>query len=131
MPTYRVIFKEGANKLACIAIEEVVTVVAIEALTGAGVYLLQDGGKPYVGRSDDFGKRYKQHIKDAQKAVSGVFALFHVEGRNNQRIIEQFFMDALDTIDNGTNNYRSIAEKPKSVNSQKLRKMLSKLDFCK
>jgi RHS repeat-associated protein len=130
-PTYRVIFKKGANKLACLAIEEIVTVVATDALFGAGVYLLQDGGKPYVGRSIDFDKRYKQHINNATKKVTGIFALFHVEGKNNQRLVEQFFMDALDTRKNGANVHRSIAENPRSPNSKDLRKKLKTLDFCK
>ena len=131
-PSYRVFIKKMGKELACVAVEEMVTVVATEVLSGAGVYLLQDDGKAYVGRTNNYDKRYKQHINNTKKRVSGIFALFHIEDKNSQRLIEQFFMDLLDTRNKkkGTNKYRSIAENPRSSNSKKLKKMLKKLDFC-
>ena len=129
--SYRVIVRRIGKNLACIAVEEVVSTAIIESLTG-GVYLLQDAGKPYVGRTDNFDKRVAQHTKSASKQIQRVMAFFHMPfGKNDQRLVEQFFIDLLKTIKNGTNRINSVAQKPRSNNSKKIRKLLKNLKFCK
>ena len=77
-------------------------------------------------------RRMKEHAKDSRKKVEGVLGLFHLDGdKNDMRLVEQFFMDLFRTANEPiSNRINSIAEKPSSSNSQKLRRMVNKLDFC-
>jgi len=115
-----------------LAIEEIVEHTLVELATG-GIYVLLDGDSRYVGRTNDFERRYKEHVRDVTKNIKKTLARFHIDGsRNELRQIEQFFIELLEQQkESVTNSSNSIARKPASSNSRKLRKLVDKLDLCK
>jgi len=129
--SFRVTLKQIGKDLACVAIEETVTELVIQQLTG-GVYVLGGDSEGYVGRTNDFDRRMQEHVSNGKRKVEGVLALFHMEmDRNEQRLVEQFFMDVFRAANQPlTNEINSIAQNPSSPNSQNLRRMLNRLDFC-
>lgn len=99
-----------------------------------GIYVLQDGASHYVGQSNDMDHRIEQHKKNTNKKVRDTLARFDFPfTKNSKRILEQFMMDFIESVfrKDLTNGRMEIAENPKSSNSQRLRKIMSKLDFCK
>ena len=132
--SYRVTLRKISKNLACVAVSELVEGVIVDTIIGGGIYLLQDNGQQYVGRSKDILKRLKQHMKNTKKQVERIMAVFHIGDLANQRVIEQFFIDILKTIKrntDGANQINSVAPNPRSANSKRLRKLLKNLDFCK
>ena len=130
--SFRVTFREIGKDVACFAVEEIVSELIIQKLTG-GVYILQDGVDPYVGRTNDFDRRVREHTRDVSKRINKILALFHIDsGVNNQRLIEQLFIETYrnDGV-NITNTNNSIAPRPASNNSRNLRRIVKNLDFCK
>lgn len=131
--SYQVTLRNFGTKFACIAIEEVVTGMIMQQLTG-GVYIADDGGLPYVGKSKDFERRQREHARNETRKIKGILTRFHMNtvDNNQLRVVEEFFMELYDKA-NGrrTNTNRAIAKKPRSRNSQALRKMVDKLGFCK
>jgi len=129
--SFRVVVREIGEELACIAIEEAVTELAVSALQG-GVYILSDGGKPYTGMTNDFDRRLKEHARNTAKNVEAILAKFHIDGdRNDRRLIEQFFIETFDSAgQETTNRSNSISRNPSSDNSKRLRRIVDKLDFC-
>jgi len=130
--SYRVALRKAGKKFACIAIEEVASEVVMSQLTG-GIYVLLDGTQKYIGRTSNFDRRLAEHAKDVTKNISKTLARFHMApGRNNMRVVEQFFIELFrDTYgENISNKFNSVADRPRSLNSQRLRKMIDKLKLC-
>lgn len=130
--SFRVTVRKIGKELACVAVEEIVSDLILQQLTG-GIYILNDGNNGYVGRTNDFERRIREHGRDAAKKVQRVLALFHIDGdRNDMRLVEQFFMDLFREANQPlTNRINSISPSPASANSQRLRRMVDRLDFCK
>ncbi len=129
--SFRVTVKKIGKEFACIAIEEVVSELIIQSITG-GIYILNDRGNGYVGRTNDFDRRMREHAANNLRKVESVLAKFHIDGdRNDLRLVEQFFMDLFREANQPlTNRINSIAQQPSSANSQRLRRMVDRLDFC-
>ena len=135
--SYRVTLRKVGRELSCIAIEEIVSDLIIQQLTG-GVYVFMDSiapsnPQPYIGSTNDFNRRIQEHARSSTKKVEKVLAMFHMDGnRNDLRVVEQFFMDLFTQAGQQTTNRKNaIATNPASFNSQKLRRMVDQLDFCK
>jgi len=107
----------------------------------SGVYVLSTDNGLYTGESTDFDRRYEEHKKSTKRKIEGTLSRFEVVrqktgtlevgDKNDRRLVEQLMMDLFDDDDRKTaNDRKSIADKPKSGNSQKLRKILDKLDVC-
>ena len=130
--SFRVTVRRIGSELACVAIEETVNTLVMQQLTG-GIYVLADNGAGYVGRRNDFDRRMNEHRRSGKRKVEGVLALFHMDmDRNDQRLVEQFFMDSFREANQPLTNQRnSIARNPVSSNSRRLRRMMDNLDFCK
>jgi predicted GIY-YIG superfamily endonuclease len=105
--------------------------MVMQQLTG-GIYILADNGSGYVGRTNDFDRRMQEHTRSSKRKVEKVLALFHMEmDRNEQRLVEQFFMDLFRQANQPlTNTNNSIALNPSSTNSRGLRRIMDRLDFC-
>ncbi len=123
--SFRVSVRKMGKELACVTVEEVVSDLIIQQLTG-GIYILADDGAGY----NDFDRRMNEHARSSKRKVEKVLALFHMD-RNEQRLVEQFFMDLFREANQPlTNINNSIAENPSSSNSRRLRRMVDRLDFC-
>ena len=128
--SFRVTLRKVGRELMCVAVEEVVETVIIEALTG-GIYVLVDGDGLYGGRTNDFERRYREHARDVTKNIERWLARFHFDGKGNDlRLLEQFFLDFFSDR-NLTNEVRAIANEGGSANTRMLRERLKGLDFCK
>jgi RHS repeat-associated protein len=128
--SFRVTLRKVGRELMCVAVEEVVETVIIEALTG-GIYVLVDGDGLYGGRTNDFERRYREHARDVTKNIERWLARFHFDGKGNDlRLLEQFFLDFFSDR-NLTNEVRAIANEGGSANTRALRERLKGLDFCK
>jgi RHS repeat-associated protein len=126
---FRVTLQRTANRAMCVLVEEVV-----KGAVTHGIYVLQDGASHYVGQSNDIDHRIEQHKNNTNKKIRDTLAKFHFPfTKNSKRILEQFMMDFTAKVfaEELTNGRREIAKEPKSSNSQRLRKILGKLDFCK
>lgn len=130
--TFRVVLRKVGRELMCIAVEEIVELAVIEALTG-GIYVLVEAGDLYAGKTGDFDRRQVQHAKNMTRQIERTLARFHFDGKGNDlRLLEQFFMDFLRQHDfKLTNKLKAIRERGGSMNTRQLRAALAKLDFCK
>ncbi len=126
--TYRVMLKRGANRLMCVFVEE-----AVEEAIVNGIYVLATSTLPYVGQSIDIDTRFEQHKNNTKRSVKDVLAKFDFPyTRNSKRVLEQFMMQFIDDVFGGNSNGRlEIATEPASKNSQRLRRIVNSLDFCK
>ena len=84
-----------------------------------GVYLFLTGGIPYVGQSQDVGKRLNQHLGVRLENMENVLGRFHfkgLSGSNNKvprETIEQIILDSLGGIENTDNKRNPIGKKRK------------------
>jgi hypothetical protein len=141
---FRVFIKESAEQGACFMITELAEKEVGKILSG--IYVIEDGfdreGKPYVGRSEDIDNRHpaervKRKIARIEFAIDDMFDKFGFKDekkkfKNHLRLIEQFVMDHIrDQQETDISNKREeVAKKPKSKNSQALRKILEKIKMC-
>ncbi|MEI4551884.1 RHS repeat-associated core domain-containing protein [Pseudoalteromonas spongiae] len=144
---YRVFLREAVDGALCLLVEEVTEKVIGEAFSG--IYIFSDahnGNDPYVGRSDNYGKRKSQHdavdrikkeLVKAELVVDNIFEKFNFSDKkklvkNQFRLLEQWFIDYVEeNYKTPTNSRKEVALFPKSDNSQKIRKLLNnKIDIC-
>ncbi|MBF7073942.1 GIY-YIG nuclease family protein [Glaciecola sp. MH2013] len=144
---YRVTFKKLRKELVCASIKEVAVKSISEA--AAGVYLFSErlSGETYIGKTDNFKRRETQHnarigkmLAKIEFKMDNVLELFGIDKKSTEakafdnalRALEQSFMDEYDRVGAQTSNrMRSVAKQPKSLNSQKIRRMLNNtIDLC-
>lgn len=145
---YRMTLKKIGKELACVAIEEIATNAIAEMVSG--IYIFEDmsdkkgGNRPYIGKTNNHKVRKKQHADRVGKLfskiefhVDDILGLFNMTDEkkafdNGLRALEQSFMDYFEDKQISTSNkYKSVADKPKSFNSKKIRNVLNnKIDLC-
>lgn len=107
-----------------------------------GAYVLSVDGDPYAGQSKQAEERKKQHRRKFKERLEGTLGRFEVVrekagvrskgDKGDRRIVEQLMMDFYDKSKITTaNSNKAIAGKPRSKNSQELRKILKNIDVCK
>ena len=72
-------------------------------------------------------------MENTNKKIRDTLARFDFPfTKNSKRILEQFMIEFVENeLGPKTNKRNEVAESPKSSNSQRLKKIISKLDFCK
>jgi RHS repeat-associated protein len=142
---FRLTLKRVGKELACVTIKEIaINKIAEMAI---GVYVFTDGdndNKPYAGKTNNHKVRKKQHGKRVKEMLvqvefraKNILDLFGLSDENKAldnglRIVEQSFMDYFDGNEIQTSNkYNSVANNPKSLNSQKIRTILNNgINIC-
>ncbi|MEJ2743805.1 MAG: RHS repeat-associated core domain-containing protein, partial [Gammaproteobacteria bacterium] len=129
--SFRVTVREIGKDLVCVAIEEAVSDMILQQLTG-GIYIFPENGTGYVGRTNDFDRCMREHGRAGRRNAEGILAKFHMDPNvNDMRLVEQFFMDLFrEAHEPLTNQRNSIARNPSSSNSRTLRRLVDRIDFC-
>ena len=130
---YRLVFE----KVGCILIEAVLEDEVEKVLSGVYIAFDQKVGKPYVGLTNDFDRRFPEH-KRTKNLVEGLVVKFHIDEKdakklkNHSRLIEQLLIDEFGGPNKKIGNKNnSIAEKPSSANSKLLRQKIKKVRLCR